>query len=149
MDEAGEHSTARTGGAEEEEQMSATCNATTTAGKRCRALSVKGGLCSLHADPKLAVEMGRKSGQARRSKDLLVQEQAQLSPPRTAQEVRVALGQFIADVRSRRLDPKVAAILGSLASVLLRSIEASEVEARLAALESVLGTGTEKERSRK
>src|ERR1039457_409284 len=119
--------------------MNATCNATTTAGKRCRAAAVKGGLCRLHADPKLAVEMGRKSGQARRSKDLLAQERAELSPPRTAQEVRVALGQFIADVRSRRLDPKVAGILGSLASVLLRSIEASDLEMRLAALESVLG----------
>ena len=46
--------------------MNSTCSAKTTAGKRCRAAAVKGGLCSLHADPKLAAEMGRKSGQARR-----------------------------------------------------------------------------------
>ena len=129
--------------------MNATCNAKTTAGKRCRAAAVKGGLCSLHADPKLAAEMGRKSGQARRTKDLLAQERAELSPPRTAQEVRVALGEFISDVRSKRLDPKVAGILGSLASVLLRSIEASDLEMRLAALESVLGTGTAKEQSKR
>lgn len=129
--------------------MNATCNAKTTAGKRCRAAAVKGGLCSLHADPKLAAEMGRKSGQARRAKDLLVPEDAQLSPPRTAQEVRVALGEFISDVRSKRLDPKVAGILGSLASVLLRSIEASDLEMRLAALESVLGVGTAKELSKR
>jgi hypothetical protein len=129
--------------------MNSTCNATTTAGKRCRAAAVKGGLCSLHADPKLAAEMGRKSGQARRTKDLLAQERAELSPPRTAQEVRVALGEFISDVRSKRLDPKVAGILGSLASVLLRSIEASDHETRLAALESVLGTGTAKEPSKR
>ena len=128
--------------------MNSTCNAKTTAGKRCRAAAVKGGLCSLHADPKLAAEMGRKSGQARRSKDLLAQERAELSPPRTAQEVRVALGEFISDVRSKRLDPKVAGILGSLASVLLRSIEASDLEMRLAALESVLGTGPAKEKSK-
>jgi hypothetical protein len=129
--------------------MNATCNAKTTAGKRCRAAAVKGGLCSLHADPKLAAEMGRRSGQARRTKDLLAQERAELSPPRTAQEVRVALGEFISDVRSKRLDPKVAGILGSLASVLLRSIEASDLEMRLAALESVLGTGTAKEPSKR
>jgi hypothetical protein len=92
--------------------------------------------------------MGRKSGLARRSKDLFAQGRAELSPPRTAQEVRVALGQFIADVRSKRLDPKVAGILGSLASVLLRSIEASDLEMRLAALESVLGTGPAKEKSK-
>jgi hypothetical protein len=129
--------------------MNSTCNAKTTAGKRCRAVAVKGGLCSLHADPRLAAEMGRKSGQARRAKDLLAQEQAQLPPPRTAQEVRVALGEFISDVRSKRLDPKVAGILGSLASVLLRSIEASDLEMRLAALESVLGTGAAKEPSKR
>ena len=128
--------------------MNSTCNAKTKAGKRCRAVAVKDGLCSLHADPKLAAEMGRLSGQARRSKDLLAQEQAQLSPPRTAQEVRVALGEFISDVRSRRLDPKVAGILGSLASVLLRSIEASDLEMRLTALESVLGVGPSKEKSK-
>jgi hypothetical protein len=86
--------------------MNSICNAKTTAGKPCRAVAVKGGLCSLHADPRVAAEMGRKSGQARRGKDLLALEQAQLSPPRTAQEVRVALGQFISDVRSRRLDPR-------------------------------------------
>jgi hypothetical protein len=129
--------------------MNATCNATTTAGKRCRAAAVKDGLCSLHADPKRASEMGRKSGQARRTKDLLAEERAELSPPRTAQEVRVALGQFIADVRSKRLDPKVAGTLGYLANVLLKSIEVSDVETRLAALESVLGAGTAKEGSKR
>jgi hypothetical protein len=93
--------------------------------------------------------MGRKSGQARRTREVLAQEWAELSPPRTAQEVRVVLGQFIADVRSKRLDPKVAGTLGQLANVLLKSIEVSDVEARLASLESVLGTGTGKEKSRK
>jgi hypothetical protein len=92
--------------------------------------------------------MGRKSGQARRTKDLLDQERAELSPPRTAQEVRVALGEFLADVRSRRLDPKVAGTLGYLANVLLRSIEIADVEARLAALESVVGAGAAKEKSK-
>jgi len=61
--------------------------------------------------------------------------------PRTAQEVRAALDQFISDVRARRLDPKVAGTLGYLANVLLKSIEVSDVEERLAALESGLGAG--------
>lgn len=128
--------------------MSAKCNATTTAGKRCRAAAGKGGLCTLHADPKMAVEMGRRSGQARRTRDVFAQEWAELSPPRNAQEVRVALGQFIADVRSKRLDPKVAGTLGQLANVLLKSIEIADVETRLAALESVVGAGTAMEKSK-
>jgi hypothetical protein len=124
--------------------MNETCKATTNAGTRCRAVAVKNGLCALHSDPKLAAEMGRKSGRARRSRDSGEQPQPELAPPRSAQEVRTALGQFIADVRARRLDPKVASTLGYLANVLLKSIEVSDVEERLAALESVLGAGMPK-----
>jgi hypothetical protein len=129
--------------------MNAKCSAKTKAGKRCRAAAGKDGLCALHADPKIAVEMGRRSGQARRTRELLAQEWAELSPPRTADEVRVALAGFISDVRGRRLDTKVAGTLGYLANVLLKSIDVSDVEARLAALESVLGTGTAEERSKR
>ena len=61
-------------------------------------------------------------------------------PPACQSPARAALAQFISDVRARRLDPKVAGTLGYLASVLLKSIELSDVEGRLAALEGVLGT---------
>jgi hypothetical protein len=44
----------------------------------------------------------------------------------------------MSDVRARRLEPKVASTLGYLASVLLKSIETSEIEERVTALESVL-----------
>jgi hypothetical protein len=121
--------------------MNTICKTTTNAGDRCRAVAVKDGLCALHADPKRAAEMGRKSGQARRFRGSGEQPQPELAPPRTAQEVRAALGQFISDVRARRLDSKVASTLGYLANVLLKSIEVSDVEGRLAALESVLGAG--------
>jgi len=121
--------------------MNAICKAKTNAGQRCRAVAVKNGLCALHADPNLAAEMGRKSGKARRSRESREQPQPEQAPPRTAQEVRAALGQFISDVRARRLDPKVAGTLGYLANVLLKSIEVSDVEERLAALESGLGAG--------
>src|SRR5208282_4252155 len=121
--------------------MNAMCEAKTNAGERCRAVAVKNGLCALHADPNLAAEMGRKSGKARRSRESREKPQPELMPPRTAQEVRAALGQFISDVRARRLDPKVAGTLGYLANVLLKSIEVSDVEERLTALESGLGAG--------
>jgi hypothetical protein len=127
--------------------MNRTCKANTNAGERCRAIAVKDGLCALHADPALAVEMGRKSGKARRSKRS--SEQAELTPPQTADEVRTALGQFISDVRARRLDPKVAGTLGYLANVLLKSIEVSDAEGRLATLEGVLGVGVQKDQRRK
>ena len=128
--------------------MNRTCKANTNAGERCRAIAVKDGLCTLHADPALAAEMGRKSGKARRSKGWSDQQQ-ELAPPQTADEVRTALGQFISDVRARRLDPKVASTLGYLANVLLKSIEVSDVEGRLAALEGVLEVGVQKDQRRK
>jgi len=121
--------------------MNGICKAKTNAGQRCRAVAVKNGLCALYADPNVAAEMGRKSGKARRSRESREQPQPELAPPQTAQEVRAALGQFISDVRARRLDPKVAGTLGYLANVLLKSSEISDVEERLAALENGLGAG--------
>ena len=112
-------------------------------------MAVKDGLCALHADPTRAAEMGRRSGKARRSKGWSEQQQAELAPPQTADEVRTALGQFISDVRARRLDPKVAGTLGYLANVLLKSIEVSDVEGRLDAVEDVLGVGVQKDQRRK
>ena len=125
--------------------MNAICKATTNAGEPCKAVAVKDGLCALHANPTLAAEMGRKSGKARRSTGCGEHEQGrpEFAPPQTAKEVRDALGQFISDVRARRLDPKVASTLGYLSSVLLKSIEVADVEGRLAALESVLGAGVQ------
>jgi hypothetical protein len=43
----------------------------------------------------------------------------------------------------------VAGTLGYLANVLMKSIEVADIETRLAALESVLGTGTAKEQSKR
>ncbi len=129
--------------------MNTICKATTNAGVQCRAIAAKDGLCALHANPELAAEMGRRSGKARRSGELREQPPPELAPPGTAQEVRTALGQFISDVRARRLDPKVAGTLGYLASVLLRSIEVSDVEERLTALETSLDSRAQKDQCRK
>lgn len=118
--------------------MSARCRAKTKSGEQCKAIAVKNGLCSLHADPERAAELGRKSGKARRYVVPCEEPQCELEPPKTAQEVRDVIGEVMADVRARRLEPKVASTLGYLASVLLKSIEVSDIEERVAALESVL-----------
>jgi hypothetical protein len=117
-----------------------TCKARTTSGAPCRAKAVKKGLCSLHADPSRAAYLGRESGRARRLVVPVQESQPEMRPPRTAVEVRDLLGQALCDVRQRRLDHKVASTLGYLSSVLLKSIEVSDVEERVAALEAVLKT---------
>ena len=46
--------------------MNARCNAKKRSGEQCRAVALEDGLCALHGDPARAVELGRKSGRARR-----------------------------------------------------------------------------------
>jgi len=48
----------------------------------------------------------------------------------------------MSDLRAGRLDPKTANTLGYLAGVLLSSIEYSDIEDRLAALESARSDGS-------
>jgi hypothetical protein len=98
------------------------------------------GLCYLHSNPEQASELGRKSGRARRYVVPSPEPLTELAPPRTAGDVRDVIGKAMADVRERRMDPKIATTLAYCASVLLKSIELSNIEVRLAALETVLKT---------
>ena len=120
--------------------MNARCKAKKKSGEPCRAIAVEGGLCALHADPALAAELGQRSGRARRRVHRSEQAEPELGPPRTAEQVRDALGQAISEVRARRLEPKIASTMGYLASILLKSIEASDIAERVAALELLKNT---------
>jgi len=118
--------------------MNRTCKGKKKSGEPCRAVAGANGLCNLHGNPARAAELGRKSGRSRRYVLPLEKTDPELAPPQTAQQVRDVLGQAISDVRGRRLDPKVASTMGYLASVLLKSIEVSDVEQRLATMESLV-----------
>jgi hypothetical protein len=118
--------------------MTNKCTARTKSGEPCKAVPVCNGRCSLHSDPSRAAELGRKSGEARRFAISPAKAEPQLPPPRTATEVRNALSQAMSDVRARQLDPKVASTMAYLASVVLRSIEISDVHGRVAVLEEIL-----------
>ncbi len=115
--------------------MNEHCKAKTRSGKPCKARPLKNGLCSLHLNPKRAAELGRRSGQARRYVSREQEPAPELTPPQTAGDVCDVIGQAMADVRGRRLDPKIATTLAYCASVLLRSLEISDIEGRVAALE--------------
>jgi hypothetical protein len=66
------------------------------------------------------------------------------------QSLRVTLQKIEENFASPEDESNIAELkrILCLASVLLRSIEASDLEMRLAALESVLGTGPAKEKSK-
>jgi len=119
--------------------MNKKCKAKTKAGTRCRGVAGENGFCALHGDPGRAAELGRKSGKARRR--VIHEDDASpgLTPPRTAQEVRDLIGQAMSDVHGRRIDPRIANTLGYLATVLIKSIEVTELTERLEELEKHAG----------
>lgn len=60
----------------------------------------------------------------------------ELTAPRTAKDIRNTLGDVLSAVVAGRLDPKIASIVGYVATVLMNSIERSDNEERITALEA-------------
>ncbi|MGA8030246.1 MAG: hypothetical protein WB992_24145 [Bryobacteraceae bacterium] len=56
--------------------------------------------------------------------------------PRTAADLRDLLAESIVEIRAGKLDPRVANALGYLGASYLRSLEVSDVDLRLNALEA-------------
>jgi hypothetical protein len=118
--------------------MNGRCRAKTKAGKACRALATKNGLCALHADPARASALGYRSGKARQYVVNQGDGTTLLPAPQTAQDVRKALGQVMADLTARKLDPRVASALAYIGNVMLKAIEVADFEERMSKLESTL-----------
>jgi hypothetical protein len=78
--------------------------------------------------------MGKKGGAVRRvthPAEMLLQ----LAPPTTAVDVRILLGQSLAEVRSGRLTPTLAYAISSLATAFLRALDVGDYKSRLEKLE--------------
>ena len=111
------------------------CQATTKSGTHCAARAMKGQrLCSLHADPQRAVELGRKGGRrgAHCSTDVL----KDVPAPKTAADLRELLAQSIVETRAGNLVPRLANSIAYLGTGFLRALEVSDLEARLLSLEA-------------
>jgi hypothetical protein len=116
-----------------------TCKAHTKKGQRCRAPSLPGSdFCFFH-DPKHATERAAAQsagGRCGRIKAL----------PGDTPDVDVAnctdvvslISATINQVRRGEVDPRVANAVGYLANVLIRAVEQSDIEARLAELEAIV-----------
>ena len=83
--------------------------------------------------------MGGKSGKSRRYVVDSEESLPALPAPQTAQDVRKALGQVMADLTARRMDARVATALAYVGNVMLRAIEVADLEERMSKLESTLG----------
>src|SRR5688572_24310808 len=95
-------------------QKNGTCTSTTKAGTPCNAPSGPNGLCFFHEFPEKASALGRQGGlkNARQSPD----DGFEPTELNSAEAVRLMLSRLAADVRSRRVEPRVATSLGQLAN---------------------------------
>jgi hypothetical protein len=58
-----------------------------------------------------------------------------VSVPVTATDVRVLLAETMAEVRNRRLDPRIASTMAYVAGALLKALETEDLESRIDELE--------------
>jgi len=117
--------------------LSKTCKAKTTAGKPCRAAPMAGGLCFLHANPERVRALGQAGGRKNRYR---VPDVPMLPAEINATVVRDILAQAILDVRSNILAPRAAVALAQLSNTLLRVIQMTELDLRIAKLEQAAST---------
>jgi len=110
------------------------CRARTKAGKACKAVAGKRGLCAFHADPQRAAQLGRMGGRKNRRYPSSCKADP-VRPPRTAREVKELLAEALADIHAGRREPKVVSVMAYVATALLNAIKIADMEERIAALE--------------
>jgi hypothetical protein len=78
--------------------------------------------------------MGGRKNRRFRSEDTI----CPLPAPQTAKEIKTLLAQTMVEVRSGRIEPKIASVLGYLSTAFIKAIEISEIEERIKVLEESL-----------
>lgn len=112
------------------------CHAKNKAGKPCGAPAVEGTKrCVMHSGR--AAELGSKGGRRRAvySPDGL----KEFAPPKTAADLRDLLAQSIVEIRTGKLDPKLANSISYLGTGFLRAVEVCDMEQRVLELERMAG----------
>jgi hypothetical protein len=114
------------------------CRAKSKAGKPCCAPCVGDtNCCVMHSGR--AAELGRKGGLRRTvySPEGL----KEFSAPKSAADLRDLLAQSIVEIRTGKLDPKLANSISYLGTGFLRAMELADLERRLTDLENVMELG--------
>jgi hypothetical protein len=114
------------------------CHASNRAGKPCGAPAVGAtNRCVMHSG--MAAELGSKGGRRRtvyRSDGL-----KEFPAPTNAADLRELLAQSIIEIRTGKLDPKLANSISYLGAGFLRALEVSDLETRLLSLETRMENG--------
>jgi general stress protein YciG len=82
------------------------CKAKTKAGGPCAAPALNNiTFCALHSDPHRAAELGRKGGA--RNRKVYDGDTREVCVPESAADVKRMLAETMADIRARKMDPKL------------------------------------------
>jgi hypothetical protein len=116
------------------QDSAARCAGITKSGKRCRAAALKSGvMCLFHSRPGLAAELGQKGGEGNRPSKLA--EATASVNFESVNDVRDLLAQATKGLIAGDISPRTATGLASLVNQLLRAIECTDLEKRIAELE--------------
>lgn len=116
------------------------CNHATASGAACRMPPVReGGVCKWHEDTPAAAALRREASRRGSRRNLRVLPSDTPDQPLSSiAEVRTALAALYNATVRGELNPRASATANAIASVLLRSYAAEELERRIAAIEAAL-----------
>lgn len=113
------------------------CQQVTTDGRKCQARRISGSrYCFFHAPEKRTERAAARKAGGLKKRMATLPEVTPDAPLADAHDVAKLLAQTINQVRCGKLDPKVANAVGYLAGVLLKTMQQTELETRIAALEA-------------
>jgi hypothetical protein len=116
-----------------------TCENAKSNGQRCQAIAMHGSRYCFFHDP--AAQTARKAAQRRggqASGPVVLPADATDLPLHSGKDVAVFLAETINQVRKGRLSPKIGSSVGYLAGLLMKALETTDLEARLARVEQAL-----------
>ena len=106
------------------------CQRTKQDGSRCRARSLTDKkYCALHSEAGRAASLGSKGG--RRRTVFSPSNLREFQAPKSAADLRDLLAESIIEIRTGRMESKMANALGYLGSSYLRALEVADLESRL------------------
>ena len=116
-----------------------TCEKIKSNGEKCRAMAKESSQYCFFHDPSVAEARKaaqRQGGQAN-GQEVLPADAADV-PLHSGKDVAAFLAETINQVRKGRVSPKVASTVGYLSSLLMKALETTDIEERLARMEQVL-----------
>jgi hypothetical protein len=122
-----------------EPEADGTCAKTKSNGQRCQAMAMQDSrYCFFHnsATQKARKAAQRRGGQA--SGPTVLPADAADVPLHSGKDVAVFLAETINQVRKGQLSPKIGSSVGYLAGLLMKALETSDIEERLARVEQAL-----------